>query len=373
MLDNPDSLPCSPRASGRDRRETQQIDAYRASFESLPSGLHRFRERFVPRVGRVGSQEWGAHAPRGTELYGLAGLPEALTRWVDVYLNDEPKLTRLEVVPYNDPTLEQFLRNQREIEDFSPAQPGDLFEAGGKAMTGLPADGRLLDNFLHAAATMRGRYERAYPAKNHQRGHAAFQQMIEGMWAARGDSPPPDRPWSPNPAPTPPAQPINLAAVRAWFEQHWDVDRMLTYVALINWTCVWDDSAHNYYLWQQGNGKWCLLPWDLDEVFGGWTNKVGSIYAGEQAHPGPFGPNFFKDSFIRAFRPEVTARVHRLNNTLLHPTNLATHGFTAITNFAQARFEDVNRQCASNGVRSLKALLPQRAAERAIEERRKVP
>ena len=246
-----------------------------------------------------------------------------------------------------------------------PEKAGDLFEAGGKAMTGLPADGTLLvsTNLLRAGATTLERYERAYPAKNHKHGHAALQSMIEGMWAARGDWPPPEHSWSPNPAPPAPPKPIDLPSVRSRFEQHWDIDRMLTYTALINWMCVWDDSAHNYYLWQRSGGRWCLLPWDLDEVFGGWTNHVGSIYAGEQAHPGPFGPNFYKDSFIRAFRSELTARMHYLNNTLLHPTNLAARGFTLIGKFAGERFVDVNRQCALNGVAAHFEAISPRAAE----------
>src|SRR5262249_20749936 len=123
-------------------------------------------------------------------LFGLAGLPEARTRWVDLYLNDEPKLQRLEIEPYSDATLKRFYGQESEgLGHIAPKSTGDLFEAGGKAMTGLPADGTLLlsTNFFRAGATPLERYQRAYPAKNHEHGHGAFQSMIEGMWSARGD------------------------------------------------------------------------------------------------------------------------------------------------------------------------------------------
>ncbi len=170
-----------------------------------------------------------------------------------------------------------------------------------------------------------------YPIQDHDwKGWTVFRDMLEGMWAARGDT-------LANPNP-------NVPALRSFFLAHFDVDKMLTYLAVLNWMTPWDDTTQNYFLWQRVNGNWSLLPWDMDAMFG---DPAVSIFAGEVGDRSNTyrGPNYFKDSFIKAFRAELKQRLFLLNNTLLLPGNLAALGFPTYSSYASARFTSVNQQC----------------------------
>ena len=57
-------------------------------------------------------------------------------------------------------------------------------------------------------------------------------------------------------------------------EQHLNVDQALRYIAvstaLVNFDSYQGNFGHNYYLYEQ-NGKFTILPWDLNMAFGGFS------------------------------------------------------------------------------------------------------
>lgn len=62
-------------------------------------------------------------------------------------------------------------------------------------------------------------------------------------------------------------------------EEHLDVDSALKYIALntalLNLDSYQGSFAHNYYLYEQ-NGKFTVVPWDLNMAFGGFSMGRGS-------------------------------------------------------------------------------------------------
>lgn len=117
----------------------------------------------------------------------------------------------------------------------------------------------------------------------------------------------------------------DFTAVRAFFMQNFDYQKLLDYIAIRNWAQTWDDQFHNHFLYQRAtDGKWLLIPQDKDLEFGefyGWA--VGrSFYVGEEGdidNRGGFW-NRIKDAFIKAFRKELWARLVELDASgILNP------------------------------------------------------
>lgn len=276
----------------------------------------------------------------GHGLFRAAGFPVSAVRSVDLYLNNRNVMQRLEQGEFDGDMLDEFHRNQRTLNPGADLEPsGEIYkDVGTIDMNGEGpygrGDGRLLSKLPHWTDLQM--YEWTYSLQNHGwRGMFYWKQMIDAFWAARGDSPlrlGPDVP-----------------ALRIFFTNYFDVDEMLSYIAVENWCCPWDDSTQNHFFWQRRNGKWGMLPWDSDAWFGRGDNTPAesSIFIGEVGDPNNNyrGPNFFKDAFIKAFREELKERLFLLNNTFLHPDNLAGLGLGSIRSFAQARMISVNEQC----------------------------
>ncbi|MHC1763520.1 MAG: lamin tail domain-containing protein [Verrucomicrobiia bacterium] len=275
----------------------------------------------------------------GHGLFRAAGLPVSPVRYVDLYLNDRSVMQRLEQGEFDGDMLDAYHREQQALNPGSALEPsGEIYKAvgtidmGGEGPYGR-GDGRLLKKTHWTDLQM---YEWTYALQNNGwRGAYYWKQMIDAFWAARGDTP--DRP---NP---------NVSVFRTFFTNYFDVDELLTYIALENWCCPWDDSTQNHFFWQRRNGKWGMLPWDNDAWYGRGDNTPASssIFIGEVGDPNNNyrGPNFFKDAFIKAFRQELKERFFLLNNTFLHPDNLSAMGFGSIRSFAQQRMAAVNQQC----------------------------
>src|SRR6185503_13016819 len=181
--------------------------------------------------------------------------------------------------------------------------------------------------------TVRQRCEWTYgPQINQWKGGADVEQLLTGLWAARGDSP-----LAPNP---------NLAALRPWLAATFDVDATLTYMAIRDWSGPFDNATHNHFLWRRHDGRWGMLAWDLDSEF---DNPPQTIFWDEQvlAQPDTLrGPHWIKDSFYKAFREEYKQKLWLLNNTLLHPADYASNGWSSIQGFANGRMTSVNTQLA---------------------------
>ena len=276
----------------------------------------------------------------GHGLFREVGLPVSAVQYVDVYLNNGSVMRRLEQGEFDGAMLDEYHRQQQALSPGSDLEPsGEIYKVVGTI--DFPGegpygrgDGRRLSKPPYWTDLQM--YDWTYALQNHGwRGSYSWKQMIDAFWVARGDSPA-----QPNP---------NIPALRSFFLEHFDIETTLTYIALENWCCPWDDTTQNHFFWQRRNGKWTMLPWDCDAWFGRGDNTpaTSSLFIGEVGDPNNNfrGPNFFKDAFIKAFRQELKERFFLLNNTFLHPDNLAALGFGSIRTFAQQRMVSVNQQC----------------------------
>jgi hypothetical protein len=286
----------------------------------------------------------------GHGLFTLAGLPTSQVRHVDIYLNNGPVLHRLEQEEMDNVLLERYHAAQRTLHPNQPWEAsGEIYKcvgvlAGERAGPYGAGDATRLPP-IPPWWTPLQRYRWTYPLQNHGwKGHKQLQEMIEGLWNARGDSPS-----KPDP---------NISAVRAWLEQNFDMEATLTYLALRAWGGSFDDTTQNYFLWRRANGKWALLPWDFDFEYADHAVNC-SIFLGEvgitcvnQYYPG-YRPNYLYDAIFKAFRKEFKDRLFVLNNTLLHPDNLTALGYGDILapgeritmrRYAETRLPHVNQQ-----------------------------
>ncbi|HUR45654.1 MAG TPA: lamin tail domain-containing protein, partial [Candidatus Saccharimonadales bacterium] len=245
-------------------------------------------------------------------------------------------------------------------------EAGEFYKAQGVFLWGDPTGPYGYGGFVPLPPippywTEQNRYEWTYGLQMHGwKGHVPLTQLLQGMWAARGDSPA-----APN---------ANVAALRSFLSANFDVDEVLTYIALRTWDGVWDDFNHNWFLWRRANGKWGTLPWDFDSEAGGLINSgintqpTSSIYLGEFGVPTPYwsafsivktcptcpcsgdvngcwtDANWMKDSFYKAFRLEYRQKLFILNNTLLNPTNITAIGYSNFRSYADTRFASINSQ-----------------------------
>ena len=282
-------------------------------------------------------------------LYQKAGLPAFRARYADLYLNSGSALPRLEVPEMDGAHFEKFALSQAAQFPGTPVEStGEFYKStgvvpyetsagmGGTSLYSASGEGPY---FIGNAApipaklgwTSRQRYAWTYGAQMHSWiGGRDTEALILDLWSARGDTPLAPRP--------------DLPALRTWLGNHFDVDATLTYIAVRNWCAPVDDVTHNHFLWRRANGRWGLLPWDLD---GECSNSAQSIYWDEYAVPQPDtlrGPHWIKDSFLKAYRDEYRQKLWLLNHTVLLPENFGTQGYGGLQSFAVARHASVNNQ-----------------------------
>ena len=299
-------------------------------------------------------------------LNQAANLPLSTVRWVDWYFNNDTVIQRVEQGEYNGELLDAYAEKNVRL------NPGSVKEAAGEYyksvgficndnLTGEGPYGNGNAWPLPASGfwTELQRIDYTYTLQNHPwKGAAPMRDLINGMWTARGDR----NVANPltNSAPFNP----NIPNTKTWLQTNWDVDAELTSISLSNWMCPWDDTTQNHFFWRRANGKWVRLLWDFDGEYGaGGPTATSSIYNGEVNDTANNfrGPNYFKDSFIKAYRTEYKQRLWFLNNTLLEPENLQTLTYPTSTGgtntyyafinaqsggFALNRFNSVNTQCA---------------------------
>ena len=232
-------------------------------------------------------------------LFEKAGIPAPQTGWMNLSVNG---------CRYNS---DAFLieRPGRDLVDRWFDEIGDLFKSQGYTGNEGPwswGDGRTIRGERNGY-TQEERYEFTYNRKTlnwkNRTGDGVIdgpEALIEGLRTARRR---------------------NLEFQRAWLAENFDVDLTLRYICTINYVGTFDDMWQNYFLYRKAeDGKWCLLPWDLDRSLGGDYSKYDAHpYRG--ANRNDIGNrngwwNFFKDTFIRAYEPEFLTMFHYLNNTV---------------------------------------------------------
>jgi PKD repeat protein len=125
-------------------------------------------------------------------------------------------------------------------------------------------------------------------------------------------------------------------------------------MAIMNWSVPFDDMFQNHFLYQRrSDGRWLLIPWDLDLNFGGWKGANSSLYVGEQNDPDNRSGwwNYLKDGFLKAYRPEFDARLLELTNTLLLPANInaLVDGVLGQANVTEASQAPAGVACSFSG------------------------
>lgn len=273
----------------------------------------RFEGRRVVTLNKLIQTCPGLTAGVGMQLFADAGVPASRTRYVRVHVNGYYYRYMLDIEHPTEDLLERYHEEQAIRRPGTPKyQVGHLFKATGVDFDEGPwgpADGRLFGE--HCGYSVEDRYAYNYERKTHDWvGHGNLIEMIEELHEARAQGP---------------------DALRAYLDETFDVDLMLSYMAVMNWSVPFDDLFHNYYLYQRlEDGKWFLIPWDLDVNFGdfkGARNRgpASSLHMGEEGDPDNRNGwwNYFKDSFLEVYRAEFEQRLRELNQTVLHPDRVA--------------------------------------------------
>lgn len=273
-------------------------------------------------------------------IWQAAGFPVSSTRSVDMYLNNGAVLVRLEQGEYDGTMLDEYHRKQQRLNPLEPREEsGEMYKSVGNIdgtgnnFEGPYTRGDFAPIANNAVWNSLERFEWTYTLQSHAwKGSVPIKSLVDGMWAARGD--------------TFSAPNINTSNARTWCDANLDMDSVLTSIALINWMGAWDDVCHNQFFWRRVNGKWTRISWDFDAMMDG-SRINQNIFVGETGAPNPFfGTNWFKDTILKAYRNEYRQKLWELNNTLLDPVNLNALGCTNAANFATQRQPYVNTNVA---------------------------
>jgi hypothetical protein len=358
---NPDP-PGTPRASWQDTEPAvfvfngEVFDIrmrHHGSRYNRNAGRNSFKWQF-PRYHRFGGRESvfitdkGEEHRVGSQIYDALDFPAWRCRYIDLYLNNGGGIQRLQQEEMDEDTYRRWDREQADkYPDRGLEGLGGMFKATGvipfengnaQGATTYFNSGEgpyFIGNCVlpppKPGWTVRQRCEWTYgPQINGWKGGADVEELLTGLWAARGDSP-----VGPSP---------NLASTRAFLEANFDVEMTLTYMAVRDWSGPFDNATHNYFLWRRADGRWSMVAWDLDSEF---DNPPQTIFWDEFAVPQPDplrGPHWVKDSFYKAFREEYKQTLWLLNNTHLTAQNFASNGWTSLQGFAGSRQPSVNQQ-----------------------------
>lgn len=268
----------------------------------------------------------GYDAGVGFRLFREAGVPAPETRYARLHINGG----------YYHYALEIERPGEDMVAKLGPV--GDLFKSIGGAVDGAygTGDERLLP--ANCGLTPRERYTLTYDRKTHNQWGKPdpIIELITQLHMARAQG---------------------VAAERAYFQKYFDVNRLLDHMVVMNWSVPFDDMFHNHFLYRQRDGKWLLMPWDLDINFGAWAPASSSLYIGQENDPGNRNGqwNYVKDTFLRAYRSEFNARLRQMVDGPLAPAlvQAKVDEWTAQANPAEAMAAPTGLACPG---------FPQRAA-----------
>lgn len=327
---------------------------YHGSRYSRNSGRQSYKVQFPSFASFQGRRSYfitdkGDEHRYGFRIYDAADLPVWRCRSVDLYLNNAALLPRLQQEEMDRDLYERWIAEQAaKFPDRSRETLGGFYKsegvvpletsAGIGSVTVYTNSGEGPYYIGNAAPippkkgwTLPARYDFTWPIQlNAWRGGMDTYQMITDLWASRGDEPTAPRP--------------NLATLREFLEANFDVDATLTYIVLRNWSAPFDNATHNHFLWRKGDGRWGMLPWDVDAEF---SNSGQSMYwdQWEAVQPDQLrGPEWIKDSFLKAMREDYKRKAFILVHTLLTPTNLIAIGMGNYSGYAATRTTVVDRE-----------------------------
>jgi hypothetical protein len=242
----------------------------------------------------------GFNTQVGNALFERAGVPAAQAKHVRFYVNGAyyHYMLRMEHID------EEFVRR-----GFGKGPQGDLFKSDGGRWDEGPfgySDERPLAEYC--GYSIDERYASSYERSNEtgRTGSTEVRKLVEDLAAARA---------------------AGLPAIRKFFQDNFDMTAFSSYIAVINWMVAWDDQYHNHYLYKRPDGRWMLMPTDMDNVMGGSPPSTAdaSFFAGQwnvRSNRNDYW-NQLKDAYLRAFRSEFIDRVKELDRTVLAPDAVA--------------------------------------------------
>jgi hypothetical protein len=249
-------------------------------------------------------------APLHFGLAERAGLWGHATRMVQLHVNGGYFRYMLEIDrPGEDSMADWLERVNRRCPNKPTLGVAHLFKAQGCACDEGPygfGTMKRLDNVCNYTAAQR--YEYTYARKTHNGAqdatHAAFIRLVDELnGLAVGE---------------------NDAACQAWFARNFDVNLMLTYMALASWAGVWDDNIHNWYALQRlEDGKWFWVSWDADALYGEYAAQGKTFNAtlyegdGDDIFQKQIGVNVLKTAFMRCHRRQLNQRFADLQASVL--------------------------------------------------------
>ncbi len=249
----------------------------------------------------------GHNSVIGFRLFTLADIPSPETTFVRFHINGGYYRYMLEYERPGEDMIRRYNRDQSAKYPDKPSERvGHLFKSIGCSCDEGPfgwGDWRLLTEFCgHDAAA---RYAATYDRKTHEwASHDELITLIEDLHTARAEG---------------------NEALRQYFLDRFDLDRLFDYVAIMNWSVPFDDMFQNHFIYQRlSDGRWMLAPWDLDRNYGEWKSHLASFFMGEQGDRDNRGTAWhrLKDGFLKGFRDEYTQHLLMLNNELLSPKNI---------------------------------------------------
>lgn len=264
----------------------------------------------------------GYDAGVGFALFQQVGVPAARTNYARLHINGGYYHYMMEYERPGEDLLKRYGPVGRLYK--SVGQNGDGAYGWGDERTLGPACG------LSAA----DRYALTYDEKTHEwADHADLIALIEDLGVARAAGP---------------------AALRQFFADRFDLSALLNYYAVMNWSVPFDDMFQNHFLYHRRDGRWILMPWDLDRNFGGWKGAQASLYIGEEGDPDNRSGwwNLLKDGFLKSYRRELEVRMRELVNTgPLTPANVAARidAVTASVSAADAAAAPAGLSCDLTG------------------------
>lgn len=236
------------------------------------------------------------------KMFELAGVPAPITDWASLHVNG---------CPFNDYAY-LIERPAADLVERWFGTVGDLFKSQGFTGDEGPfswGDERLIVGSLNGY-TEEQRYEYTYDRQTLTwKGRPGdgksdlVEPLIEGLNAARAQG---------------------KVALREFLNQHFDVDRTLRYIATINYVGTFDDMFQNHFLYRKtDDGKWCVLPWDMDNTLGGAFGEYNAHWL-RGANRSDVGNrsgwwNYIKDSFFLAYEAEFATMMLYLNNEVYPP------------------------------------------------------
>ncbi len=232
----------------------------------------------------------------GYQLFEKAGIPGPQTEYARVYINGAyyHYMQRVEV-PDEDHLLRFFGKDH---------VLGDLWKAEGARWDEGPygfTDERPLPDYCGYTPSQRFAYSYKRQSLTDWRSDSDdVMNLVTGLHEARAGG---------------------LDRQRKFFADNFDLPLLLSYMAVINWMGPFDDFWQNHFLYKRADGKWMVMPQDMDLLMGGFVPPDGSFFVGavniRNNRSDYF--SFLKDTFLRAYRAEFIAKLIELDRTVLSP------------------------------------------------------